>query len=63
MWEKNPLVTALPIITSRADYQTSVVVKLTFIISGDRMLVSKKEPVNGLACHILVSFYVYLVAS
>jgi hypothetical protein len=38
MWEKNPLVTALPII-STADYETSVVVKLTFIISGDHVLV------------------------
>jgi hypothetical protein len=55
MLEKNPLVTELPIITSTADYKTSIVVKLT-IISGDHVLVSKKELVNGLACHILVSF-------
>jgi len=41
MWEKNPLVTALPIIMSTADYTTSVVVKLTFIISGDHVLMSK----------------------
>jgi hypothetical protein len=32
---------ALPIITSTADYETSVLVKLTFIISGDHVLVSK----------------------
>jgi hypothetical protein len=41
MCEKNPLVTSLPIITSTADYETSVVVKLTFIISGDHVLVPK----------------------
>lgn len=39
--KKNPLVTSLPIITSTADYETSVAVKLTFIISGDHVLVSK----------------------
>jgi hypothetical protein len=41
MWENPPLVTALLIITSTANYNTSVVVKLTFIILGDHVLVSK----------------------
>lgn len=41
MWVKNPLVTALPIIMSTADYKTSVMLKLTFIISGDHVLLSK----------------------